>query len=351
MKYPYLLSLVLALVSCKKPVKISTTAYIIGTNDITTFEPMAESLPFEGLSHSSALITVPMDNGQLKFCSGSLIEGETPQSAPRVITNHHCFTQDIEEKTQASTGLVENHCKGAKVFLGFLKADIENKEVRRCRLGSFRSDSILDLATFELDQTPDQRFSPLTLADPSQLESREGAVIIHYPKIDESDPELKSKVHMDLDTQIPLPFAQITSRDCHTLGPFPPEEWALDLSLGFGIKHSCDQLKGSSGSALINRTTGHLLGVNWGGIKIGYGGDRGEMVVNVATASPYVAMFLEGDVDEVKKEVDAIAQNPPKPSSDPSRCGSISASAPMPGFWLLALSPCLILALRKDTLS
>src|SRR5690606_36021161 len=92
-----------------------------------------------------------------------------------------------------------------------------------------------------------------------------------------------------------LPAASITDNDCRTLGGFAVDEWNLDRTLPFSIKHTCDLLHGSSGSALVDIETEKILGVNWGGIKIQYG-DKSE-TVNAATAAPYVIAFLTNKLE------------------------------------------------------
>ena len=65
--------------------------------------------------------------------------------------------------------------------------------------------------------------------------------------------------------------------------------------LGFSIRHTCDQIDGSSGSALISREGGLLLGVNWGGIEMVEPGSDAPTKINVATSMNNVRVFLSGD--------------------------------------------------------
>lgn len=338
--------------TCKQITTVSTTAYVIGPNDINTVtQDNVTKIP-PSVQEAAVLLTITINHGKRKFCSGTLIPGE-PGANYRILTNHHCFAPEEDDKRKVTDEIVENACEGARVFFGFFRDQLDTREVGRCLPGTFRNDFQGDLAIFTLEQNPTERFKPAEFWAEAEVPGGRQGLIMHFPAIDSSDPEAEKNLVLEPEAGIKVPVAQITTNDCETLGPFPAQEWQLDKSLKMGFKHSCDLKKGSSGSGLWDAETGRLIGVNWGGITLKYTDPDRTEVFNVATNISYVKLFLEHKEQEELKRLssiesenknlasgDAVAQNHNEGTLDQKRMGGCSVSSQSRGAanpWLLGL--------------
>ena len=278
---------------CKKVRKLEKTGYIIGpTNDILQpkiDENDASNVDILSLVRSSALITTRLADGKIKFCSGVLIDGEKSGSGPlRILTNHHCFAVPASDD-KASAKIYNESCRQTTVYLGFSPSLGLKPFESGCEVGTLRSSFEGDLAIFALSKPPPEEHQPLALwPDPTVPENTK-AIIIHYPDIKEHMAEPPGQ-------PIKLPTAAITEKNCEVLGPFSENEWELDRTLAYSSRHTCDLIHGSSGSALIEPKTKTILGINWGGIKIGY--ESGIRTDNVATGIMYVSAFVAGQMND-----------------------------------------------------
>ena len=106
------------------------------------------------------------------------------------------------------------------------------------------------------------------------------------------------------DAPATVPRMAITFEDCATAGYFRSNTFEVDPSLPYSIRHTCDMIKGSSGSSLVDATSGESLGVNWGGIKFGDAGDA--EAYNIATRSSLVASFIS--MAEIDGTADATTE-------------------------------------------
>lgn len=298
-----LLALALFLTQCKRPNQISNVAYIIGTNDIRTVDSSnAAKIPSNHLN-SVVLIAVKLSEDRRKFCSGTIVSGAQPDSNFRIITNHHCFTEDQDNRREIPRELLPNHCELLKVYFGFFKDQTAKRTVGECLPGSFRSDYEGDLAVFTLKQNPAEPYKPATFWPDDKIPSKRKARIVHFPKIEDDDPDKEKKEAFEPTMGMQLPLAQVTDTNCETVGLFSQNEWNLDKALGMGIKHTCDQKKGSSGSSLWDSETNTILGVNWGGISLTYEDSITPETYNVATRAYYVQAFLRGDLASEKAKI------------------------------------------------
>ena len=339
---------IFTLVSCKQkpPFELNTNSYVIGTqNDILKFGESPQSKSHLSILKSSILIATKIDGGKTKFCSGVLMRKDNDKT-DRILTNHHCFAITGEDG-KATEKLYTQACDETTLYFGFSAKSNPSPYSTTCLPGSLKTDFAGDLATFALTKSPPEAYKRLKLAK-SLPHPNTNAYILHYPDI---------KEHMALppDSAIKLPEASITMSNCKVLGPFPKEEWVLDRTLPHGIRHTCDLIHGSSGSALINAKTSEIIGINWGGIKVSYTDDI--RIDNVATSSIYAIAFLSEGTEklrvesnvEIKKQTElasANAEGKSKKDSAPeiikkkvsSRCGVIGSDS-RPGLFFLLLIP------------
>jgi len=347
---------ILALGSCKKSLELNKTGYIVGpTNDILQIKPEnRESVP-AAVFNATVLIVTRVGGDRVKYCTGSLVDGESGASALRVLTNHHCFA-DIERSASGSETargtVIPEACAATDTYFGFApKLGISPVKVG-CQPGSFRSDPKLDLAIYTLARALPPDFRPLQLAPESRVTVGRRAMIVHYPEVKETLATLPGQ-------PVQLPTASLTLNDCQLLGTFPEREWSIDPSVPYSLRHSCDLVQGSSGSALVDVEAQLILGVNWGGIKLKF--DERERIDNVATRAEFVASFLAGrEIPEPKpamdsgKSAEALAGYPEEREKQQAsgsisrltkRCGVIASrdhasETTTPGtspLWLLAL--------------
>lgn len=285
-----LAALVILPLACKQSVQVSHTAYVIGPSD--DIKPLdKQSAPYVNplAVNAAVLVATKVGDQRVKFCSGTLIAGETDADPWRVLTNHHCFSE-VDAKGKSTSVLLSDACTSTTVYFGFTTQSADAAFATSCRRGSLRTNFEGDLAVFELQKQPPDPFRPLELWQRGD-EAAVGrtALVIHYPDIEERKAAPAGE-------RMRLPTAAVTVDDCKVEGPFSVEEWDLDRSLAFSVKHTCDLIHGSSGSGLIDAETGEILGVNWGGIRISY--PDGIRTNNTATRISFVRAFLDNKVAE-----------------------------------------------------
>lgn len=293
-----------ALTACKKAPSVSHASYIIGgTDDIETIEgSVRDEIPAAHLN-SAVVIAIRLNDSQTKkYCSGTLIDPAGPSENPRIITNHHCFTEGGESTASIPRETIPDPCGNVFVHFGFIKGATAQSALGRCQPGSFRNDFEGDLAVFTLDKAPGAPYKPAKFWQ-GEVPGGRKARIVHHPMIEDTSRRRQEDVVHDATLGIDLPVAQVTRSNCQTIGLFPQTEWGLDKALGMGIKHTCDQRKGSSGSSLWDVETNTILGINWGGIILSYADSSDSETYNVATRAPYVLAFLDGNLDRMKAEI------------------------------------------------
>ena len=299
---PMLLTL-LFFTSCKVPSKLHESGYIIDSNDIKTFDAESSTIDFDQkLFDHTALIIIDSGNGRKRFCSGSIIAPKNAGNNYRILSNHHCFAKK-DENGIVQSALLEGHCDEVNIVFGAYKDSGSPKEFTSCKVNTFFSDIDMDLAVFEIAKNPSPKYTPIKFASNNMSLSKQDSLVIHYPKVEDTDSEIKEKTFIDTRTKVRAPYAQYTAENCRTTGMFPEEQRKLDKALGFSIRHTCDQIDGSSGSPLISRQNGLLLGVNWGGIELVDPKTSESRKINVATSIENIKLFLSGDYEEHKKEI------------------------------------------------
>ncbi len=287
-KYLLLSLIVLNSPGCKQALQVSKTAYIIGNNDIVRLEDSKVEESTVEIADSSVLISTLVSNKKRKFCTGTLIKPEADQKLLRVLTNHHCFA-NVDEQGNVDKELLAEACTGTQIYLGFRAGETETSTSSSCLSGSLRTDPRGDLAVFTVASQLSAKYTPLSIWSDADVPAGRSAMIVHYPDVDENFMQVTG-------SRSKLPVASITDADCATRGNFPESEWRFDPSLPYSMKHSCDLLHGSSGSALIDKESRTIIGVNWGGIKIDY--KKNVETINVATRADYVQAFLNNKSDE-----------------------------------------------------
>lgn len=266
---------------------VSTSGYILGpTSQIMPVKEVAGrplDPPIEPrVLNASVLLATQLKDKSVKFCSGTLIAGGGPGANLRVLTNHHCFASEDASGLAVPT-LLPEACAKTKAHFGFIQGRTEQSTVIACQPGSLRTSFDGDVAVFTLAANPPDTYQPLSLWQGEAVPTGRSAMIIHYPDTPElmvPPPEGGPR----------LPTAQTTLANCKVVGDFPTNEWTLDRSLPFALRHSCDIIHGSSGSGLIDAQTSSILGVNWGGIQITT--DGVVHTDNVSTRAAFIAAFL-----------------------------------------------------------
>jgi hypothetical protein len=338
-----------ALSGCKKkPNEVSRSAYIVGpTNDIVNFGDSSEGSSPKSIDllKSTALISTLLRSGKIKFCSGVLYQA--PEGL-RILTNHHCFAKTGDDGLSTAE-LFPAACEGTTVYLGFSPSKNPTPFQTTCAAGSLRTDFQGDLGIFALTDAPPPDYLALTLFEGGYTKGQK-AKIIHYP-------DVKDNMAAPPGSKVNLPKASTTLDNCEVIGPFPRQEWELDRTLPYSIRHTCDLIHGSSGSALVTADTHQILGINWGGIKVTY--DDETRTDNAATRNDYVSEFVTGKKDNPnlgRTSSDAVGvENAAGEESEKKKdkktswlqtmvkgagCGVIGeskSSGPLNGLWLLMM--------------
>jgi hypothetical protein len=268
----------------------SPLGYVLGpTNDISIFAANDPRLALYDFTSSAVLITTTLTDGKLKFCSGTLVAPAAGEKYLRILTNHHCFAA-TDKGGKATDEILGESCLKTKVFFDYVKGKTVGGLTADCAPGSLRTSFEMDLAVFSLNTNLPAKYRPLSIygGDLSSLTGKP-ALVIHYPDLELSR-ESPGKGFPG------LPVAAYTNNDCRILGTFSTQEAVLDRTLPFGLRHTCDLIQGSSGSALFDPTSGTIYGVNWGGIQINQ--TSGISTDNVATSAPFVKQFLAQKMGE-----------------------------------------------------
>lgn len=315
MKKFSLLMATMCLAGCKPSLisHLRTTAYIIGgkdnirrIEDRTPVDPAAVA-PTEDLikriAETAVLIVTPLTTGETRFCSGNIYKSA---NGPVVLTNRHCFSPDKEHSASA-VGFDPWACEKTQIYRGFDLATAQPSIKTTCEKGSLRVNPKLDLAVFKLADGAIENGLELRATDPAPAE-RLRALIVHFPDVE------SQRIRMDI-TKFPgapatAPRMAVTFEDCNTAGYFKPDAYSVDPSLPYAIRHTCDMIKGSSGSTLVDASTGESLGVNWGGIK--FGDTPTSETYNIATRAGLVASFLAMPESDLDKFLLALAEKPPE---------------------------------------
>jgi hypothetical protein len=332
----------LSLAACKQTSYVSTAGFILGPqSEIERLDNDKAGSEIKEIANSTVLIATKLSDDKRKFCSGTLIEGSADQKDRlRVLTNFHCFAK-TDERGEVLPEFLEESCQHTSVYLNFTYDNAAEVEDVPCMLNSLSGDYTGDIAVFTLAKAIDDNYKPLSFwKDDGTIPGRD-AFIIHHP-------DVKSNYIRVGKSGTQLPAASITENNCKTLPPFKRDEWPLDHTLPYSTPHTCDLIHGSSGSALLDKETGQILGVNWGGIEIKYK-SKSELY-NAATRANYVQAFLSGDLKAIQKKVadsssagdnDASKKNKPLTDGTISKsiCGVVSGGMGrglLPLLWFLA---------------
>lgn len=316
------ISVTACFIACKPNVvhKITSAAYIIGPDNMRPMNSHAPADPtapppdadlVKKVASTAVLLVTPLSTGETRFCSGNIYNSGNGHV---VLTNRHCFVPEKEHSANAK-GADPWACEKTQVYREF---DLETAlpSIRNgCVKDSLVVNALLDLAVFKLADSSGQvvaadalpRGLELRKTDPLPAD-RVGAVIVHFPDIQ------GQRVRMDLG-KFPgapktAPRMTITWEDCKTAGYFRAETFSVDPSLPYSIRHTCDMIKGSSGSSLVDVATGESLGVNWGGIKFGDAAD--SEAFNISTRATMVGSFLSLAGPELESLLLTIAEKPPE---------------------------------------
>ncbi len=281
-------------ISCKNKVSLTKSGYIINENNIELFKPEENHKDYIKLAKSTPLIATLLANGNRKFCSGVLVKPEEndPDKSPRVLSNFHCFAKTDKKKVILDQFLNEA-CINTSVYFDFNASDPDRAHKTSCLEGTLKGDFVSDLAVIKLSNPLPKDYPPLEFWDDDQIPEGKTATIIHYPDIKENFVKINN-------SKLELPAAAITETDCNIIGDFPKDEWSLDPVLAFSVKHNCDLIHGSSGSALIDRESKKILGINWGGIEITSKNQYSKN--NAATKTTYIKAFLNGELESIKEQ-------------------------------------------------
>lgn len=298
-----LVALTLSLLSCKQIGKANRTGFVLGpTNDMLKLKPQNESAKIKSWFKSTVLISTELiHEGKRKFCSGVLIgpeEGDGEDEL-RVLSNFHCFAQTNEEG-DVNREFLPEACANTRVYFGFDQDSADSVQTVKCAEGTLIGDFTGDLSVFKLAESVPKGFKALEIWTEPEIPNNRKAAIIHHP-------DIKDRFTPISETNETLPAASITKDNCNTRGDFATDEWHLDHTLPYSVKHTCDLVHGSSGSPLIDYESGKILGVNWGGIEIKYKDEKKK--INAATKGFYINAFLSGKLAPIKERSDRLARD------------------------------------------
>jgi hypothetical protein len=335
----FLLSCGLLLGACKNlSVNRNPSGYIIGANSIGKASESSNKSNYN--LDAFVLIATLTKNNTVKKCSGTIIKHN---NIFKVLTNHHCFAKSKDGAT-ASLTLEENACVKTTVFAN-LNPNHKEHLVYSCRKDSLKTNKAADIAVFTLDAPEDSELQYLELSDADVQVKDQEAYVVHYPDIRENQIKLPNTPYL-------VPLMAITDEECQVQDRFPENEWTLDESLQYAVKHTCDIVDGSSGSALVMKETNKLIGLNWGGIIIQYK-DR-SLKTNTATHVSFVHMFLNGELSnqmssrgmaDASTDISAKKKSQSKSEKKPNFCGTLGSK----GVNQLFLASLLLLPLLAPT--
>ena len=275
--------ILLVLLSCERQRQpLSRRGNIVGINEIVPVAVARETGQVDAavLARSltaTALLVTTVGN-RYKHCLGSLLPAARQGGKPRIITNRHCFAPpraSLPVSACARTSVYFNFSQPKTILIG-----------RRCLPGSLRTHAGADLAIFTLKRALPPQHRPFTLwkgAIPPQRE----AFLLHYPHVIHSFASPARSVSRLPGTRRYFPITAVSADGCVVRGRPKKGLWRL---IPFGMAHSCDMTKGSSGAALIDFTSGKLLGVSWGGLKLQVG--KITKKVNFAVSADFLAKFI-----------------------------------------------------------
>ena len=273
---------------------------IIGTNNVQPAMQMQLSGQVQTvvLEHSLSASALLVIGKQKKHCHGVLVANG---KYPRIITSRKCFAAADEK-------LDRNLCLHTHAYFNFSLPDRVLHE-RRCRTNSLIASRRYDLATFQLQK----RLPPPHQAIPiwhGAIPRYREAFLLHYPHLIYNSFSPAHSVALLAAQNKYYPIAAVTATDCVTLGRPHSTAWK---HIPFGMAHNCDMTKGSLGGALIDRHSGHLLGLAWGGMTVqSYGQPLGKrrshllglpwwgttpqrhhraQPINLALSAPYLRAF------------------------------------------------------------
>ena len=255
---------------------------IIGINEIVPVAVARESgqvqdtILTRSLSATALLVTVV--NNRYVHCLGSLLPAAQHGQNPRIITNRHCFAN-------ARTPLTAMACTRTSVYFNFSQPHTPLIG-RRCLPGSLRAHVAADLAIFTLQRQLPPHHRPFKLWKGSVPAARE-AFLLHYPHVIHSFAAPARSVSKLPGTRLYFPITAVSADGCVVKGRPRKGLWRL---IPFGMVHSCDMTKGSSGAALIDFQTGQLLGVSWGGLSLRVG--KVTKKINFAVSADLLQKFI-----------------------------------------------------------
>jgi hypothetical protein len=289
----------------------SHTSYIIGDDNIKPLDDQTASATTQMVMNSAVLIVTTMKKTTFKYCSGVLTKG-VADGGIQVLTNHHCFAQ-IGENGEVSRALDPDACNETNVYFGYTLSNSADAVKIPCLKNSLVTDPEGDIAMFHLETPPPIEATTLELWKDPIPEDERVAVVIHYPNHEIAEGTTA------LGLKSVIPTASITSDNCITKGMFPRASWGLEPRIRFVLRHTCDLIHGSSGSALVDAKTSKILGINWGGIKMQ--DPENPSTDNVATTSLYVQAFLNHTLDEYKASImaDRLANSRPRVVAGPAK--------------------------------
>ena len=331
--------------ACRAQREISQPGYIVGpTNDIerladTDIEDIeVPTAVLEKSIKSSVLIVTELRSGKHKYCSGSLIAGRKEGDLPRIVTNHHCFAQKIKGTNRSLPDIVPEACEETTAYFDFSHA--EEPLSRDCKSGSLVTNFAADFAVFSIDEELPDEYEPFQIWV-GEVPANRTAFLVHHPSAEESKQGRESE-EMLKGTGVYFPKKAITVNNCKVLGRFEEDFWSLNPNLPFGLRHTCDLVQGSSGSGLIDVTSGKLLGVNWGGITLTV--NKIERKDNVASSAKFLQEFVSAE--------DGTVTSPPMPreKNDLVACAHIAGLAATGKGWLALFffMPLLLAAVRRS---